>query len=81
MNGHDSRGPEISQPETRWHREKRHVEAEDPSGWPLAGRGLIQAWRKRRRRRFNHILHCIFFKIHFTESKYLVSNWSYTVWL
>ena len=28
----------------------RHVEAEDPSGWPLAGGGLIQAWRKRRRR-------------------------------
>jgi len=24
---------------------------------------------------FNHILHCIFFKIHFAESKYLVSNW------
>jgi len=32
MDGHDSRGPEISQPETRRHREKRHVEAEDPSG-------------------------------------------------
>src|ERR1700733_10318990 len=32
MDGHDSRGPEISQPKTRGHREKRHVEAEDPSG-------------------------------------------------
>ena len=31
------------------HREKRHLEAEDPSGWPPAGGGLIQAWRKRRR--------------------------------
>ena len=28
----ESRGPEISQPKTRGHREKRHVEAEDPSG-------------------------------------------------
>jgi len=27
---------------------------------------------------FNHILHCICLKTHFTESKYLVSNWSYT---
>ena len=27
---------------------------------------------------FSHILHCICFKMHFTESKYLVSNWSYT---
>src|SRR6218665_789140 len=27
---------------------------------------------------FNDILHCICFKIHFTESKYLVSNRSYT---
>ena len=27
---------------------------------------------------FYHILHCICFKIPFTESKYLVSNWSYT---
>jgi len=26
----------------------------------------------------NHILHCICFKIHFTVSEYLVSNWSYT---
>ena len=26
----------------------------------------------------NHILHCFCFKILFTESKYLVSNWSYT---
>jgi len=26
----------------------------------------------------NHILHCICFKILFTESEYLVSNWSYT---
>ena len=26
----------------------------------------------------NYILHCISFKILFTESKYLVSNWSYT---
>jgi len=26
----------------------------------------------------NHILHCICFKILFTESKYLVSKWSYT---
>ena len=27
---------------------------------------------------FNHILHCMYFKILFTESKYLVSNWGYT---
>ena len=27
---------------------------------------------------WNHILHCICFKILFTVSKYLVSNWSYT---
>jgi len=27
---------------------------------------------------FSHILHCICFKILFTEPKYLVSNWSYT---
>ena len=26
----------------------------------------------------NHILHCICFKIFFTGSKYLVSNWNYT---
>jgi len=26
----------------------------------------------------NHILHCICFKVLVTESKYLVSNWSYT---
>ena len=30
---------------------------------------------------FSHILHCICFKMHFTELKYLVSNWSYTCWL
>ena len=27
---------------------------------------------------FIHILNCICFKMHFTEAKYLVSNWSYT---
>jgi len=31
---------------------------------------------------FYHILHCICFKIPFSESKYLVSNWSYIlVWV